>query len=444
MYRNKKVLILGFARSGYSVAKLLCNEGANVVVNDLRVEHDKEKVAELKDLGVEFIFGSHPSGLVEKGFDLLVKNPGVPLTHKYITEASNANVGVTTEVEVAYNCMSDATFIAITGTNGKTTTSTIIYEMLLKAGKETFLVGNIGNPISEYFDKYTKDTIFVVEVSSHQLYDFESFKADIALITNLSEAHLEFFNSKQLYYNTKLKIVNNMTEDDLVIMNADDKELLELTYNIMLPTKYFSTKSSEISGAYLDEDNLVYMKSKFDISDILLVGEHNYQNILSAIIAVKQFNVSDEVIKNVLNSFKGVEHRIEYVRSIDGVKYYNDSKSTNIKYCEVALHAFKNPTVLLLGGLERGHDFSKLIPSMNYVKAVVCYGETADRINEVMEKFYIDCHKTKDLTEAIKVANDLVIDGDIVLFSPACASWDQFRDYEERGDAFKFVVSSLQ
>ncbi len=444
MYKNKNVLILGFARSGYAVSKLLRKMGANVTINDLSLEHDEEKVAELEELGINFILGSHPSRLVGEGFDILVKNPGVPLTHKYLSEAVKKNVEVTTEVEVAYNCMSDAKFIAITGTNGKTTTASILFDMLKKSGKDVHLVGNIGIPISDYYDCYSSNTIFVVEISSHQLYDCKTFKADVAIVTNLSEAHLEFFESKNLYYNTKLKIFNNMDNNGLAILNADNNDLLEATYNIMLPTKYFSTKSSDIAGAYIENGYFVYGESKFSLEDVLLVGEHNYQNILAAIIAAKHFDATDEAVSKSISTFTGVSHRIEYVRMIDGVTYYNDSKSTNIESCKVALKAFKHPIVLILGGLERGHNFEELFSSMNYVKAVVCYGETKNRIKESMDKFYVECHVTDSLQQAVNEAANLAISGDIVLFSPACASWDQFRDFEERGDLFKFIVSSFQ
>lgn len=440
MYENKSILVLGLARSGYSVAKLLVKMGANVVVNDVNDEHSSEVVTELTDLGVELILGSHPSDLLERGFDMIVKNPGIPLTHTYIRQAKIMNIMITTEVEVAYNCMSDANYIAITGTNGKTTTSTLIYEMLKRTNKQVYLVGNIGNPISNYYDVYNSETIFVVEISAQQLYDCVNFKAHIAILTNLSEAHMEFFESKALYYQMKKAVFNNMTESDIAIINADCVDSLSNTFDIKPDKKFFST-SEIVDGGYYNDGFLIVGDTKIDTSIIKIVGKHNYQNILCAILCVKNFGVEDADIEAVLSEFRGVEHRVEFVRSVNGVKYYNDSKCTNIDACKVALSAFEQNTILILGGLERGQDFDELVRSMNYVTCVFCYGETKERIKSVFESYRIETIVCDNLHEATLKASKTANVGTIVLFSPACASWDQFANYEQRGEEFKYFVN---
>ncbi len=443
MYKDKKILIIGLARSGYSVAKLLVKMGANITVNDINEEQNAEVISELEQLGVTLILGDHPVNLLDEGFDLIVKNPGVPLNHIYVRAANVMEIPITTEVEVAYNCMSDANYIAITGTNGKTTTATLIYEMLKAEGKDAHLVGNIGNPISNYYDDYSSDTFFVVEISAQQLHDCENFKADVAILTNLSEAHMEFFESVDMYFRMKKAVFSNMTESDLAIINASCQESLELTYNLEAHRKYFSI-DEPVDGAYYESESIVYEDSRFDVDQIALVGKHNYENIMCAILAVKNYGVSDESIRAVLASFRGVAHRMEYVRTVNGAKYYNDSKSTNIKSCKVALDAFKYNTTLILGGLERGQEFEELLPHLNYVSRVFCYGETKERIKKIMDEFKIECVVCVDLQDAIIGAHDKSLPGSIVLFSPACASWDQFDNFEQRGDLFKLIVNSFK
>lgn len=443
MYNEKNILILGLARSGYSVAKLLVKMGANITINDINEDQDEIIVKELEDLGVKLILGDHPVDLLENNYDMIVKNPGIPLNHIYVRQANVMEIDITTEVEVAYNCMSDAKYIAITGTNGKTTTATLIYEMLKKFGKDVHLVGNIGNPISNYYDVYNSDTIFVVEISAQQLYDCTNFKADIGILTNLSEAHMEFFDNVDMYYKMKKSLFANMTSDELAIINGNCEDSLTCTYNINPTKRYFSTVE-KVDGAYLYNDTIICEDSIFNTNEIALVGKHNYENIMCALIAVKQFDVDDESIMAVLREFKGVNHRMELVRVINDVKYYNDSKSTNIKSCKVALEAFNVNTTLILGGLERGQGFEELLPYLNYVTRVYCYGETKDRIKEIMDKFKIECVVCVDLQDAIIGAHDKALPGSVVLFSPACASWDQFDNFEQRGDLFKLIVNSFK
>ncbi len=442
MYNGKKILVLGLARSGYSVAKLLVKKGASVVINDISNAHDKNIVEELESLGVKLIFGDHPNDLLSEDFDLMVKNPGIPLSHPYVVQAKVMNLEVTTEVEVAYNCMSDANYIAITGTNGKTTTATLIYEMLKKAGKNTYLVGNIGNPISNYYDQYTDETVFVVEISAQQLYDCKNFKPNVAILTNLAEAHLEFFENVELYYQMKINIFNNMLSSDVAIINGDCEQSLKLTYNIT-PKKLFFSIKEKVVGGYYDGEALNVLENQYSVKDIKLIGKHNYQNILCAVLAVKQYGIADDYIMDVLADFNGVAHRLEYVRTISKVKYYNDSKSTNIDSCKVALDAFKESVTLILGGLERGQDFEELFLHMNYVSRVYCYGETKERIYDTMMKLKIDCVISVDLQDAVNSAREYAKPYSVVLFSPACASWDQFDNFEQRGDAFKLIVNSI-
>ncbi|MFV0498776.1 MAG: UDP-N-acetylmuramoyl-L-alanine--D-glutamate ligase [Bacilli bacterium] len=443
MYKDKKILILGLARSGYAVAKLLSKMGANITVNEINDCQDEDVISELTNLGIKIILGDHPVNLLDNVFDLIVKNPGIPLNHIYIRKAIVMEIPITTEIEVAYNCMQDANFIAITGTNGKTTTATLIYEMLNKSGRDVHLVGNIGNPISNYYDVYNSETIFVVEISAQQLHDCITFKPDIAILTNLSEAHMEFFDNLDIYYKMKKSVFQNMLDSDIAIINASCKESLELTYNIVPLKKYFSV-SEKVDGAYIIDNLIYYENSIFNISDITLVGNHNYENIMCSIIVAKSYGVLDDVIRDVLHNFKGVSHRIEFVRQINNIKYYNDSKSTNILSCKVALDAFKTKTTLILGGLERGQNFNDLLLNLNYVTRIYCYGETKDRIKSVMDDFKIECIVCVDLQDAIIKAHERAFGEGVILFSPACASWDEFDNYEQRGDLFKLIVNSFK
>lgn len=444
MFENKKILILGFARSGYEAAKYLLKHHNSVVLTDMKTEHDKDQIEELKNLGIKFVLGSHPDDLLDNTFDYLIKNPGVPIDHKYVLKAKELGIEVINEVEMAFRLLpQDVKFVAITGTNGKTTTTTLIYNILKEAGKSAHLTGNIGYPLIGFLDKLKKDDIIVMETSCQQLENLTKFNPDIAVMTNLSPAHIDFLKSYENYKRVKTKIFQNHTEKNIAILNFENEDVLDSTKNIKSTVKYFSSKK-EINGCYIKNESIYYYDEKIiDLKDIKLIGVHNYENIMAAIMVVKELGISNEFITKVLKEFKGVEHRIEFVRELNGVKYYNDSKATNIKATQIALSSFKTPVIILLGGLDRGHDFFELKDYMKYVKHIVALGECRNRVEEFANKLGIPCTNVETMKEAVPAAFEVAEKGDTVLLSPASASWDQYKKFEDRGDEFKELVNNL-
>lgn len=445
MFENKKIFILGFARSGYESAKLLAKKGNKVVLNDMKMEQDEEKVNELKKLGVEIILGSHPDDILDDSFDYLIKNPGVPIDHKYVLKARELGIEVINEVEMAYRLMprEDVTLIGITGTNGKTTTTTLIYEIIKAAGKRVHLTGNIGYPLCGFLDKLEKDDIIVMEVSCQQLENLDRFNPDIAVMTNLSEAHIDFLKSYENYKRVKGKIFKNQTKDDVAILNIENEDVMNLTKDIKSTVKYFSSKNI-INGCYIKDKAIYYYDEKIiDLNDIKLVGNHNYENIMAAIMVVKELNIDNEAINKVLTTFTGVEHRLEFVKEVNKRSFYNDSKATNIKSTQIALASFNRPTILILGGMERHQDFFELKDYMRNVKLIVCYGENKNRIKEFGDTLMIETVVVDNLREATSKAYELSSENDVILLSPASASWDQYKCFEDRGTEFKNEVLKL-
>ena len=445
MFKNNKVFILGFARSGYEAAKLLAKRGNEVVLNDMKVEQDKDKVEELTDLGVKIVLGEHPDDLLDGSFDYLIKNPGVPVEHKYVLKANELGVEVINEVEMAWRLMpKNIKFVGITGTNGKTTTTTLIYEMIKRDGKRAHLTGNIGYPLCGFLDKLEKDDIIVMETSCQQLVNLTEFNPDIAVMTNLSEAHIDFLKTYDNYKYVKTKIFQNHNSKNVAILNIENDDVLSATKNIKSTIKYFSSKK-EINGSYIMDNAIYYYDEKIiDLNDIKLIGNHNYENIMAAIMVVKELGVSNDAIVSVLNEFGGVEHRIEFVKELKGRKFYNDSKATNIKATQIALSAFKTPVIVLLGGMERGQDFNELKDYMSSVKMIVTYGECKKRIEEFANSLEIDVKVVDFLENAVNVAYEFSEKGDTILLSPAAASWDQYKCFEDRGNEYKRVINELK
>ena len=443
MYKNKKIFILGMARSGYEVARLLAEDN-EVFITDIK-DQDKEKVSELKKIGVTFEISETPDELLDSSYDLLIKNPGIKYTHPCVLKAKQMDIPVINEVEAAYHYIDKSVkIIGITGSNGKTTTTSIIYEIMKKAyGDKVILAGNIGTPLSHFAKDIKKDSYLVMEISDHQLCDMYDFKTNVSVITNIYDCHTDFHDSHERYVNTKKKIFMNHSSEDIAIINKDNEEVMGITEDIISSKQYFS-KSSKGDCYY--KDGFIYYKDEkvIDTNKIILKGEHNYENIMCAILATKVYDISNEIIEEVVSNFGGVEHRLEFVGNINGRLVYNDSKSTNVESTKIALSSFNKPTILLLGGTDRGHSFDELKEYMNNTKLVVCYGETKNRISEFCNRISIDCIICDNLEEATSIAYDNSIDGDVILLSPACASWDQFPDFEVRGKLFKDTISKCK
>lgn len=447
-YQNQKVLVLGLARSGMSAAKLLHKLGALVTVNDGKPLTENSEAQELLDLGIEVVAGSHPVELLDEGFSLIVKNPGIPYSNPILENAIKKGITIITEVELAYD-ICEGTIVGITGTNGKTTMTTMVGE-ILEAGLETgtgFLAGNIGFPASTVAQGLKKNDVMVTELSSFQLMGIQTFQPKIAVIANIYEAHLDYHGSREEYVAAKWSIQKNMTSDDILIINGNQPELVALARTSNAEVFTFSTSETLAIGASA-VDGLIYYNGKelMAISDLGIPGSHNVENTLGAITVAKLLKVSDEAIIKTLKVFGGVPHRTEYVGEKLGRKFYNDSKATNILATEKALSGFANENlVLLAGGLDRGNEFTELIPAIKGLKGIVLFGESRKKIASAAQTAGIkQIVEVETVDEAVVKSMELTVKGDTILLSPACASWDQFDNFEIRGNQFKHVVNKLK
>ncbi|QQU19253.1 UDP-N-acetylmuramoyl-L-alanine--D-glutamate ligase [Enterococcus casseliflavus] len=446
-YQNKKVLVLGLARSGFSAAKLLHDLGALVTVNDGKPFAENPEAQDLLALGVKVITGSHPIELLDEGFSLVVKNPGIPYSQPLVQKALEKKIPVITEVELAYQ-ISEAPIIGITGTNGKTTTTTMIANVL-NAGMEkgqALLSGNIGFPASSVAQTAKPEDRLVMELSSFQLMGIDTLRPKIAVITNIYEAHIDYHGSRPEYVLAKWRLQQRMTADDYLVINWNQPELEALSTKSKAQIIPFSTKK-KVAGAYMLDGMLYYKEEAIMAADELGVpGDHNIENALAAIAVGKLCDMSNEAIKQALQTFTGVPHRTQYVTTINQVKFFNDSKATNILATEMALGGFDNEKlVLLAGGLDRGNSFDELVPALNGLKAIVVFGETKEKLAAAAQAAGV---KTIEMTEnvetAVPLAFSLSAAGDTILLSPANASWDQYPDFEVRGDKFMAAVAELK
>ncbi|MDP4168979.1 MAG: UDP-N-acetylmuramoyl-L-alanine--D-glutamate ligase [Bacillota bacterium] len=444
-YHHKKILVLGLAKSGVTAASLLHKLGAFVTVNDQKPLSENPEAQGLLEQGIKVICGEHPIELLDEGFELIVKNPGIPYHNPMIRGALEMGIPVITEVELAYQ-ISEAPFIAITGTNGKTTTTTLVHEMLKSGGKSPLIAGNIGTVASGVAQKATEEDTIVIELSSFQLMGIETFNPRIAIITNLYDAHLDYHGTRSEYFDAKANITGNQTSTEYLIVNAEQDEVMEIARKSKATIIPFSAKRKLETGAYTENGWICFNGQRvMEMDKIMLPGAHNLENILSAMAAAKLTGVENDAIQNVLQTFSGVKHRLQFVGELDGRKFYNDSKATNILATVNALAAFKQPIVLLAGGLDRGNEFDELIPYLKNVKALITFGQTADKIERVGREAGIKMIKRVDNVEiAVPKAYALSSEGDVILLSPACASWDQYKTFEVRGDIFTGAVNKLK
>ena len=438
MIENKKILILGMARSGYEVAKLLGKANNTIIITDQK-DQNQEQIDELKALGITFIKSSEPENLLDETFDLLIKNPAVFPFHPCVKKAHDLNIDVVNEMEVAYHYLnSPIKIIGVTGSNGKTTTVSLIYEVLKEANMPVKLGGNIGTPLSKIVLDLQANDILLLEISDHQLIDMYDFKTDISILTNLCPTHLDYHGSYEAYKKTKKKIFAHHTKDNIAILNKANYDSLELTKDIKSTKIYFNSEENYYTeeAIYIDKEKVI------NTSDIILKGTHNYENILATYLVAKILNIDFKYVNAVLKKFKGVEHRIEFVRELNGITYYNDSKSTNPTATITALKSFSNNIRLILGGMERHQDFHDLTPYLGKVKKIYAIGETRNRIIDYAKEVNVICEEFLTLKEAMSKIKEEAINGDIVLLSPASASWDQYLKFEDRGNEFKDIVNN--
>ncbi|AGY81386.1 UDP-N-acetylmuramoyl-L-alanine--D-glutamate ligase [Carnobacterium inhibens] len=446
-YEHKKVLVLGLALSGVNAAKLLHALGALVTVNDYKNFDENPQAQELLESGIRVVTGGHPVELLDEDFEWVVKNPGIMYNNPIIVKAIEKGIPVITEVELAYE-VAESTIIGITGTNGKTTTTTMIAE-LLNAGRSkghAYVAGNIGTPASLVAQKATADDEIVMELSSFQLMGITELKPHIAVITNIYSAHLDYHGTRDEYVTAKMNITKNQTEKDYLILNWDQLELRKLAKQSKAQIIPFSRKEFLENGVYLQDGVIYYQREPVMAKETILVpGEHNVENAMAAIAVAKLLNQENGVIRNSLENFAGVKHRTQFVMELEERRFYNDSKATNTLATENALKGFDVPIILLAGGLDRGNDFDDLIPTIsNKVKALIVFGETAMKLSEAGKKAGIETIiPVQNVEAAVPVAYELSEPNDVILLSPACASWDQYRSFEVRGDAFIHSVEQV-
>lgn len=433
----KKVLVLGLAKSGVAAAELLHSLGAFVTVNDAKPFDASPDAQGLLQKGITVICGRHPEDLLDEGFELVVKNPGIPYFNPVVADAMRRGIPVWTEVELAY-LISEAPMIGITGSNGKTTTTTLVYEMLRVGGLQPLIAGNIGTVACGVAEKATSDNVIVTELSSFQLMGTASFKPRIAILTNLYDAHLDYHGTFDAYADAKFGVTRNQDEHDYFIYNADQQVVVDYAKRSKAQKIPFTTKGRTEIGASADDTAIYWHGEKIaERANIVLPGQHNIENILCAVAASMLMNCEQTAIEQVLATFGGVRHRTQFVREWQGRRIYNDSKATNCLATKSALDAFEAPLVLLAGGLDRGHSFEELRESMKNVRVSISFGETGMRFAEFAKSCGVDdVIVAVNVEDAAAYARKLSQQGDVILLSPACASWDQYESFEVRGDLF--------
>ncbi|KAF0226658.1 MAG: UDP-N-acetylmuramoylalanine--D-glutamate ligase [Erysipelotrichaceae bacterium] len=430
-----KVLVLGAARSGISVTKLLLKEGHQVFLNDSNVNTQPFHITNPKLTIVE---GSHPESLWDENFDLVIKNPGIPHTLPFLKGFTDKNVPILNEIEYASSLV-DYRYGAITGTNGKTTTTALLGELLKQLDLHNGAYGNIGIALSDLVYEYPHEKLCVaLEIAAFQLIGTVHFHPTVSVIMNLTPDHLDVFKDVDEYYKAKTLVYKNQNGDDWFLRNIDDENVVAYTKDC--PCRVVEFSLTQNADLYLKDGGVWLWNQKlFDLSDLKLVGMHNVQNAMVASAMAFKLGVSPQLIQEGIRKFAGVEHRIEYVKTLNGVTYYNDSKGTNAEATIVALKAFDHPVILLAGGYDKKTGFDALIPFLDHVKMMIVYGETKHQLKTLYPKAVV----VENLTEATKLAHSLSKSDDVVLFSPACASYDQFDNYEQRGRLFKDLVHKL-
>ena len=443
--KDKSIFILGLGKSGLSAAVLYSQLGAQVYAHDSKDLSGSEAEALLLEHDVAVLSQKEAETLIESGIDFIVKSPGIPYHHPLIQRAEEVGRKIYTDIEIAYH-LSEAPIIGITGTNGKTTVTTLIGDILDYSSKKAYISGNIGIPVSEIVTELTKDDSFIMELSSFQLLGTEDFRPKISVITNLYTAHLDYHGSREEYIKAKLRLLSSQTSSDFFVYNADSEELAELAKLNPARAVPFSATQALDSGCYIKAGCLYYDQEKImNIEDILMPGQHNLENICATVAIAKLLEVDDEPIVQTLTTFSGIKHRLQYVAEVKERKFYNDSKATNVLAAAQALQSFDQPILWICGGLDRKEDLSPLLPLVEaHVKGILAVGENKGDFIQLGEKAGLAPVKSCDeLEEAVELAFNWSDEGDVILLSPASASWDQYESFEIRGDVFIDAVTNL-
>ena len=446
---GKKVLVFGSGISGIGAAGLLEERGAEVILYDGNEKLDQQAI--LERLGEEsktkVILGAFPEELLD-ALDMVIISPGVPTDLPIVNKMHEKEIPVIGEIELAY-LLGRGEVLAITGTNGKTTTTALLGEIMKNACESVFVVGNIGNPYTTVVDETRDDSVIVAEMSSFQLESIDTFRPKVSAILNLTPDHLNRHHTMEAYIQAKMNIAKNQTEEDVCVLNYEDEVLKKFGEEVKADVLYFSSRRRLEKGIYLENGNIIYKNPEgclvCNVNELKLLGTHNFENVMAAVAMAAAYGVPMEKIRESIKAFAGVEHRIEFVAEKGGVAYYNDSKGTNPDAAIRGIQAMNRPTVLIGGGYDKDSDYKEWIQSFDgKVKRLILIGQTKEKIaEEAKECGFYDITMADTFEEAMDICIRIAQPGEAVLLSPACASWGMFKNYEDRGDKFKEIVNSL-
>ena len=450
LVEGKKVLVFGSGISGIGAAGLLEERGADVVLYDGNDKLNREELraklgAESK---AEIVLGECPEELI-RSLDIVVISPGVPTDLPVVNRMRECGIPIIGEIELAYE-LGKGEVLAITGTNGKTTTTALLGEIMKRASDSAFVVGNIGNPYTTVVDETREDSVIVAEMSSFQLETIVTFRPRVSAILNITPDHLNRHHTMEAYIEAKMNVAKNQTKDDVCVLNYEDEVLREFGEKVSAEVLYFSSRRKLEKGIYLENGNIIYKNPEeclvCNVEELKLLGTHNYENVMAAVAMAASYGVDMDVIRETIRDFAGVEHRIEFVAEKNGVAYYNDSKGTNPDAAIQGIRAMNRPTLLIGGGYDKQSEYDEWIEAFDgKVKELVLIGQTADKIEECAHRHgFMNTVKKDTFEEAVSYCYEHAASGDAVLLSPACASWGMFPNYEERGRIFKELVKGLE
>lgn len=445
--KGKKVLVFGSGISGEAACSLLSEEGAHVVLYDGNGSLDPDKIREKVPGETEIVLGEFPESLLDE-ISMTVMSPGVPTDLPVVNRMRERGIAIWGEIELAYVC-GKGDVLAITGTNGKTTTTALLGQIMKNYNEKTFVVGNIGNPYTSVVPETTEDSVIVAEMSSFQLETVRSFRPKVSAILNITPDHLNRHHTMEAYIAAKERIAENQTESDFCVLNYEDEVLRAFAEEVKAQVLYFSSRRKLNRGVYLDGTQIICEIGEkipvCDVSELQILGTHNHENAMAAVAMAYAYGVPVDVIRKTLKEFAGVEHRIEFVAEKNGVAYYNDSKGTNPDAAIKGIQAMNRPTVLIGGGYDKDSAYDEWIRSFDgKVKKLVLLGATREKIAETARRLgFTDIVMADTFEEAFEKCVKYAQPGDAVLLSPACASWGMFKNYEERGDKFKELVNQL-
>jgi len=448
--KDKKVLVFGAAKSGISATRLLQKQGAFVVLYDANTKFTKYDFVNEFETEHNFMLvtGDFPVDMI-KSIDLLVLSPGIPTDLPVVEQVRAEGVPIWGEIELAYRFFKGKV-IGITGTNGKTTTTSLVGDIMKTYYDEVYVVGNIGNPYTDIAMEASEKSVTVIELSSFQLETIQEFKPDVSAILNITPDHLNRHHTMENYIQMKENVATNQTPSEICVLNYEDEVLRKMAERLHTSVMFFSSARELENGLYLDGEDIIYSvdDDKYlvcNVNELKIFGKHSYENVMAGVAIAIAMGVPMELIKKAITSFVAVEHRIEFVETINGVTYYNDSKGTNPDASIKAVQSMKGPTIVIGGGYDKHNEFDEWIDSFDgKVKYLVLLGQTRDKIAETARRHgFHNIIMVEDLKEAVRISAQKAQSGDAVLLSPACASWGMFENYEQRGRLFKEYVREM-